>query len=79
VDQFVRVARDSLLLPSHPTPPTRLARACFHPSVASLIGLVGRPQAMAVQAHYHHHHHHRESPFLARYPSLLSIYSFLPR
>jgi len=29
---------------------------------------------MAVQAHYHHHHHHhRESPFLARYPSLLSI------
>jgi len=27
---------------------------------------------MAVQAHYHHHHH-REAPFLARYPSLLSI------
>jgi hypothetical protein len=72
VDQFVRVARDSLLPPSHPTP-TRLARACFHPSVASLIGFVGPAPAMAVQAHYHHRHHHRESPFLARYPSLLSI------
>jgi hypothetical protein len=69
VDQFVRVARDSLRPPTaHPTHTlgTRVLPPVRRLSLGCLIDLVAPVPAMAVQAHYHHHYH-RESPFLVRY------------